>query len=218
MKLMIFLTIFCQTLISKPYIIGISGASGSGKSTLANEFLELMPDNVCIIRQDSYYKDLSHIPADKRRRQNFDIPNAIDFQTLEKNIAIIKKGNCIYEPVYDFKTNTRSKETTKLDSKSIIILEGTLVFTCKKIRKLLDLMIFVDTPLDLCLCRRIARDIKDRDISFKQSQTQYQSQVRPMYFKHILPCKDYAHLVIPNHQVDKNSRKNIAKTLLSKLK
>jgi uridine kinase len=215
MRLFFFLTLFSIHLFSKPYLIGICGASGSGKTTLANEILELIPKKVCIIRQDSYYNDLSHLKPEERRQQNFDIPDAIDFKTLEDNLASIRKEQVIFEPNYDFKTNSRTSKTSALESRPVVIVEGTLIFTSTKIREQLDLMIFVDTPLDLCLCRRASRDISERGISFDEAQKQYQDQVRPMYFKHILNCKNFAHIVIPNHNIDKGWRKKIQKDLLA---
>ena len=217
MRYFLHIMLYSIPLFTKPYLIGICGASGSGKTTLANEILDLIPKNICIIRQDNYYNDLSHMPPEERKKQNFDIPEAIDFKTLEKNLSLIKDSHTILEPCYDFSINSRTAKTTELISKPFVIVEGTLIFCSEKIRDLLDLMIFVDTPLDLCLCRRIARDISERGISFNDAQKQYQEQVRPMYFKYISGCKDYAHIVIPNHSLDKEWRKKIEKKLFSKL-
>ncbi len=142
--------------------IGIAGGTASGKSTVVKKIMKKLVNRRLIqIDQDSYYKDFSALSAEDRNKINFDHPRAIDFPLLIKHVEDLKNGKTIEKPVYDFTTHLRTKDTTTINPTKIIILEGILLFTNRKIRELLDLKIFVDTASDIRLMRRIERDIKE---------------------------------------------------------
>ena len=61
----------------------------------------------------------------------------------------------------------------------------------------MDIKIFVDTPLDICLLRRIQRDTVERGRTVDSILEQYQKTVRPMYLQFIEPSKRYADIIIP---------------------
>ena len=92
-------------------VIGISGGSASGKTSIAVELMEAFPNHrITLLRQDDYYKDLSHLSFEERTKVNFDHPNAFDLDLLVENVRDLKAGKAITKPLYDFKEHNRKKE------------------------------------------------------------------------------------------------------------
>ena len=179
-------------------IIGISGASASGKSLLANTIVnELGSDQVVVISEDSYYKDHSNIPFEERAVINYDHPNSLDHELLYNHLLALQQGKSIEVPIYNHSMHAREKETRKIGQHAIIVLEGILLFVEQKLRELMDIRIFMETALDICLIRRLKRDIKERDRSLDSVLKQYEETVRPMYLQFIDPSKRYADLIVP---------------------
>jgi len=186
--------------MSKVFIIGIAGGSGSGKTRLAKNVLkEINNKQVQAITVDSYYKDLSHLTFDERAKNNFDHPDAIDFDLLYHDLKSIMDNKAISTPLYDYKTHTREKEkSNKIKNVKVIILEGILALYNSDIRNLMSMKIFVDTPSDVRLLRRIKRDVNKRARSIESVTEQYNNTVKPMFLKFVKPTKDYADLIVPN--------------------
>lgn len=179
-------------------IIGISGASASGKSLLANTIVgELGSDQVLVISEDSYYKDHSNIPFEERAKINYDHPDSIDHELLCRHLQELQQGKTIEVPIYNHSLHIREKETRKIGQHAIIVLEGILLFVVQNLRETMDIRIFVDTALDICLIRRLKRDIKERGRSIDSVLRQYEETVRPMYLQFIDPSKRYADLIVP---------------------
>ncbi|MCH8193995.1 MAG: uridine kinase, partial [Planctomycetes bacterium] len=144
-------------------VIGIAGASGSGKTLVAKRIVDhLGPDKAVIIQEDSYYQDLSDMARPERGGMNFDHPDAFDHDLLAGQLRQLLEGESISQPIYDYRTHCRQRETMAVDPASVIILEGILIFTCAELRELMDIRVFVDTPLDICLARRLERDVTER--------------------------------------------------------
>ena len=184
----------------KVFIIGIAGGSGSGKTRLAKNVLkEINNKQVQAITVDSYYKDLSHLTFNERAINNFDHPDAIDFDLLYNDLKAIIDNKTISTPLYDYKTHTREKQkSNKLENVKVIILEGILALYNSDIRNLMSMKIFVDTPSDIRLLRRIKRDVNKRARSIESVTEQYNNTVKPMFLKFVNPTKDYADLIVPN--------------------
>ncbi|HOR40273.1 MAG TPA: uridine kinase [Paludibacteraceae bacterium] len=179
-------------------IIGIAGGTGSGKSTVAKEILSQLPDgDIAFLPQDSYYKDSSHLPMDKRIEINFDHPDSIEFDLLISHIKELKKGNSVQQPIYSYITCSRAEETVLIKPAKIIVVEGILIFTDKELRKLMDLKVFVDADSDDRLIRVINRDIIERGRSVNSVIERYQKVLKPMHLQFIEPTKRYADLIIP---------------------
>lgn len=179
-------------------IIGIAGASASGKSLLANTIVsELGSDRVVVIPEDSYYKDQSHIPFEQRIAVNYDHPDALDHVLLCQQLAQLQNEQAVEVPIYDYTHHTRSKQTRKVGKHTIIILEGIMLLVDPTLRKMLDIRIYMDTPLDICLIRRLQRDVIKRGRTFESVLEQYESTVRPMYMQFIEPSKRYADIIVP---------------------
>ena len=144
-------------------IIGIAGGSGSGKTTVVKAITDQLQENVVVIPQDSYYKDLSHYTEEQKRVHNFDHPDSIDFDLLRTQLKELRDGKVVEQPVYSYITCGRSKnETVTVKPADVIIVEGILIFTDPKLRKLMDIKIFVDADDDDRLMRVMARDIVER--------------------------------------------------------
>lgn len=179
-------------------IIGISGASASGKSLLANTIVsELGSDQVVVISEDAYYKDHSNIPFEERAKINYDHPDSIDHELLHQHLHQLQQGKSIEVPIYNHSMHVREKETRRIGRHAIIVLEGILLFVEQPLRELMDIRIFMETALDICLIRRLKRDIKERGRSLDSVLKQYEETVRPMYLQFIDPSKRYADLIVP---------------------
>lgn len=179
-------------------VIGISGASASGKSLLANTIVnELGSDQVAVISEDSYYKDHSDIPFEERTKVNYDHPDSIDHELLHQHLTALENGEIINVPIYNHSQHIREKETRQIGKHSIIVLEGILLFVERKLREIMDIRIYMETALDICLIRRLKRDIKERDRSLDSVLKQYEETVRPMFLQFIDPSKRYADIIVP---------------------
>lgn len=183
---------------NKTIIIGISGASASGKSLLANTIVnELGSDQVVIISEDSYYKDLKHLPLEERAKTNFDHPDAFDHNLLAEHLDQLQNGQTVEIPMYDHKEHIRTERTRSVGKHTIIVIEGILLFVDPALRSRMDIRIYMDTALDICLVRRLKRDIIERKRSIDSVIEQYETTVRPMYLQFIEPSKRYADIIVP---------------------
>jgi uridine kinase len=179
-------------------IIGIAGASASGKTLLANTiFEELGSNQVVIISEDSYYKDHKGITIEELSKINYDHPDALEHGLLCEHLRKLLNGESVEVPMYDYSTHSRKTETRKVGKHTIIVLEGILVFVLPELRDLMDIRIYMDTPLDICLLRRLQRDILERRRTIQSVVDQYQETVRPMYLQFIEPSKRYADIIVP---------------------
>ena len=179
-------------------IIGIAGGSGSGKTTVVKAITEQLKDKVTVIPQDSYYKDLSHATDEEKRVHNFDHPDSIDFDLLRQQLKELKDGKTVEQPIYSYITCGRSKtETVTVKPTEIIIVEGILIFTDPKLRKLMDIKIFVDADDDDRLMRVMSRDIVERGKTVEWVIERYSRTVKPMYLQFIEPSKRYANVIVP---------------------
>lgn len=182
----------------KAIIIGISGASASGKSLLANTIVkELGSDQVVVIPEDSYYRDRADIPFEERAKINYDHPNAFDHDLLVKHLQDLQQGKSVQVPIYNHSQHTREKETRTIGQHTIVVLEGILLFAEPKLRDIMDIRIFMETALDICLIRRLKRDVKERGRSLDSVLKQYEETVRPMFLQFIEPAKRYADIIVP---------------------
>ncbi len=183
-------------------IIAIAGASASGKSLIANTiFNELKSDlgeaKIAIISEDSYYKDQSDIAMEERYKTNYDHPNALDHELLISHLKALIDGQAVDIPEYCYTTHNRLPSTTRLEPKKVIILEGILLLSTPELREQLHASIFMDTPLDICLLRRLTRDVAERGRTMESVIKQYKKTVRPMYVRFIEPSKQYADIIVP---------------------
>jgi uridine kinase len=179
-------------------VIGIAGGTGSGKTTIADYILETVgPEKIAFLPHDAYYLELGHLSQEERSRVNFDHPSSLETDLLIEHIHQLKAGKPIELPGYDFKTHTRTAETTLIEPQQILIVEGILIFAEPELRKLFDLKIYVDTDADIRFIRRLRRDIEERGRTTENVIEQYLDTVRPMHLEFVEPSKRYASVIIP---------------------
>lgn len=180
------------------YVVGVAGGTGSGKTTVAERIVEaLPPDKVCIIQHDNYYRDRPELSYEQRCQLNFDHPDSLETELLIEHLMRLEKGEAVDIPIYDFATHRRSADTARIDPTPVIVVEGILVFVERSLREHLVLKLFVDTPADIRVFRRIRRDLEQRGRDFSSVREQYYKTVRPMHLQFVEPSKAYADLIIP---------------------
>ncbi|MDE5878352.1 MAG: uridine kinase [Muribaculaceae bacterium] len=179
-------------------VIGIAGGTGSGKTTVVRRIIESLPkDEVAVIPQDCYYNDNAHIPLEERLKMNYDEPASIEWSLLAKHIEMLKSGKAIEMPTYDFLTCSRQKETIRIEPRDVVVVEGILVLTNKRMRELMDVKVFVDADADDRLIRVIKRDCIERGRTPEMVIERYQQTLKPMHELYIEPSKRCADLIIP---------------------
>ena len=177
--------------------IGIAGGTGSGKTTLAEHVLHAFRDDITILAHDSYYLDQSDKTYEERCKQNYDHPDAFETDLLCKHLDMLAEGKEIDVPIYDYTVHNRAKETMHEIPKRVIVLEGILILSDKRLRDRLDLKIFVDTDADERILRRIQRDTEERARSLSSVIRQYLPTVKPMHEAFVEPNKKYADIIVP---------------------
>ncbi|MEH8021930.1 MULTISPECIES: uridine kinase [Rheinheimera] len=187
--------------MGKNTIIAIAGASASGKSLFASTVYqelvaELGDERIAILSEDAYYRDQSHLSFEQRILTNYDHPAAFEHQLLTSHLHALRSGEAIKMPQYSYKTHTRTEETITVQPAKVVLVEGILLLTDARLRSQFDITVFMDTPLDICLLRRIKRDLEDRGRSLSSVTEQYETTVRPAFFEFIAPSKQYADLVV----------------------
>ncbi|HEY5611536.1 MAG TPA: uridine kinase [Thermoanaerobaculia bacterium] len=183
---------------SGPVIVGIAGGTGSGKTTVARSIYDRVGSGrIEWISHDSYYRDFAHLTHDDRARINFDHPDSLESELLVAHLERLMRGEIVEIPIYDFTTHRRKSETQRVEPKRVIIVEGILVLAEPEIRRRIDIKLFVDTPPDIRLLRRLQRDIDVRGRSVESVLRQYLTSVRPMHEEFVEPSKRHADLIIP---------------------
>ena len=181
-----------------PVVIGIAGGSGSGKTTVQRRIIEAFgPDRIALLDHDSYYLDLSHLPPEDRARFNFDHPDALETSLMVEHLDRLLAGEPVEKPTYDFTTHSRRAETLTVQPHPVVIVEGILVLAEPALVERMDVKIYVDTPDDVRLIRRIERDLHERGRDIDAIIRQYQRTVRPMHLEFVEPSKRVADVIIP---------------------
>lgn len=179
-------------------IIGIAGGSGSGKTTVVNKIVELLPkDSVSVMSQDAYYWDNGHLPAEEKKKINFDHPDSIEWDLLIRHLDVLKSGYSVEMPMYTYTTCARSEETITIEPREVIILEGILILAEEELRQRFSIKAFVDADDDDRLMRIIYRDNIERGRSVKDVLKHYSLHVKAMHLQFIEPSKRYADIIIP---------------------
>jgi len=177
-------------------LIGISGGSGSGKTTIIERIADRVADFV-FIPQDNYYKSADYITNKNITDFNFDHPDAFDTELLLDHLRRLKSGRPVDMPSYDFVHHRRADETTRVEPRRVVLIEGIMVFVEKEVRDMMDLKIYVDTPDDIRFIRRLQRDVNERGRTMESVIRQYLEVVRPGHYMFIEPTKAYADIIIP---------------------
>lgn len=180
------------------YVVGVAGGTGSGKTTVSKSIVEALgSEAVSILQHDNYYRDRLDLSYEERCQLNFDHPDSLETELLIAHLEALRAGREVEVPVYDFATHRRAEQTKRVRPRPVIIVEGILVFVERRLREQLDLKLFVDTPADIRVFRRIRRDLESRGRDFNSIREQYYRTVRPMHLQFVEPSKSYADLIIP---------------------
>jgi uridine kinase len=182
---------------SSVIIIGVAGGSGSGKTTFARMLQANLGDRFCgIITQDSYYRDMHEYFDRDGGKVNFDHPDAIEFDYLVEHLKLIKRGESICVPRYDFTTHSRQVESTLFPCRPVVILDGILILTQSELRPLLDFAYFIETQEDLRFQRRLQRDVRERGRTPDGVRDQFFNHVKPMHDLFVEPSRRFADRII----------------------
>ena len=188
------------------FIVGITGGTGSGKTTIINEVNKLFDSSdICLLSSDSYYKNNANLDFSQRDKLNYDTPEAIDFNLLNKHIDLLKQGRNINVPNYCFTTHLRLENSTVLEPKKILIIEGILILTDKNLRQSIDYSVFLDCPRDVRFQRRLERDIKERGRNYNDVVNLFETRLDYMHSKFVEPYKSKCDLILnTNENIDIN--------------
>ena len=170
--------------------IGICGASGSGKSTLSEELVRAIGKSSTVINQDAYYFDYPQLSFEERAALNFDEPGVFDHDLLLQDINALMAGQSVRKKAYDFTRHVRAHSEEMMEPADVLIMEGIHAFYDERLCERMFLKLFINVEPDICLLRRINRDLKERERSIDSITSQYLATVKPMYDKHI---RNYIH-------------------------
>ncbi|MEE9180232.1 MAG: uridine kinase [Vicinamibacteria bacterium] len=184
--------------MDKSVLIGIAGGTGSGKTSFAAAMIEgVGSENTVLISQDAYYNDHQELSLEERAKINYDHPQSFDNELLLHHLGELKNGRPVPKLTYDYATHARKETGGLVQPKHIMVLEGILVLDEERLRRLLDIKLYIDTDADVRLLRRLRRDVLERGRSLEMVTQQYLESVRPMHLEFVEPSKRYADLIIP---------------------
>jgi uridine kinase len=179
----------------KAFIVGLAGPSGTGKSTIAEYVASHL--NGRTVSMERYSLSANGLPLEERARLNYDEPDVIDVQLLEKDILKYISGRDIESPIYDFANHLRVLELREhIAAGSLLIVEGILALHFVELRSHYDLSIYLEAPDEICFRRRQVRDITERQRSAELVRWQYENTVVPATRLYVEPSKRFADLVI----------------------
>lgn len=177
-------------------MIGIAGGTGSGKSTFTNRLKDYFGDDVTVIYHDNYYRRRDDMTYEERTKVNYDHPDSLETDLLIEHLKMLKEGQSIECPVYDFTQHNRSDKTYTIQPSKIFLIEGILIFSDEQLRDLFDIKVFVEADADERILRRIVRDVKERGRDIDNIMEQYLTTVKPMHYLYVEPTKTTADIVI----------------------
>ncbi|CAH0996617.1 Uridine kinase [Emticicia aquatica] len=186
--------------MTKPYIVGITGGSASGKTYFLNQLLgAFSKDEICLISQDNYYRTQEFVPKDQNNVENYDLPEAIDFELYAQHINDLKNWRTVEHKEYVFNNPNVVPKTLVFKPAPIIVVEGIFVFHSQDVAKLLDLRVFIDAREHVKIKRRIIRDNNERGYDLNDVLYRWENHVAPTYEKYIEPTKYDADIIINNN-------------------
>jgi uridine kinase len=197
-----------------PHLIGIAGGTASGKSTLARRLARALGVQRCAtVSQDNYYRDLSGLSVEARATVNFDHPESVDAALFAEQLLALRDGHTVKAPRYDFARHARMSGGETIEPRPVILVEGILVLVFPEVIDLLDVKIYVETPDDIRLARRVQRDIAERGRDVDGVLRQYLETVRPMHEQFGHRSRKAADLIVPGSGNNQTVVKMLARAL-----
>ncbi len=191
--------------MTKPFIIGVTGGSGSGKTTILRKIQEQFgPDKVCIISQDDYYRPREEQETDAEGYQNFDLPGSIDKKSFYRDLEKLSNGETVQRLEYVFNNKDAAPNMLTFAPAPVVVVEGLFVLHYRKIRRLLNLKVFVHAKENLKVIRRIKRDRIERGYPLEDVLHRYEHHVLPSFEKYVLPYMEVADIVVNNNETFDN--------------
>jgi len=176
-------------------VIGIAGCSGSGKTTLAHELANQL--EATLFPLDLYYRDLSQFPLDTRHKRNFDHPDSLESELIVEHVRALAAGQPIQRPVYDFKTHSRVPDAfDAIAPAEVVLVEGILALHYPELVESFDFSVYVNAPHDVCLARRIHRDVRERGRTPESVREQFDATARPMADLYVVPSAARASVTV----------------------
>ncbi len=180
--------------------IGITGGTGSGKTTILEEIKKkFSKSDIGFISQDSYYNDNGNLSFEEKNKINFDHPEAVDFDLMINHLNLLKNGKNINQPIYSFFDHNRIEKTELIEPKKIMVIEGLLILTNKKLRDLIDVKVFVDSKSNLRFKRRLNRDVNERGRSEEEVIELFNKRLNEMHKMYVEPMMKYCDIIIDNN-------------------
>lgn len=187
-------------------LILVGGGTASGKTYVIDQVVKIIgEENVVHFSIDDYYKDLTNLSMEERKKQNYDHPKAFDWKLIYEQLTKLKNDEAVDKPLYDYKVHNRSEKVQHVEPKKLIIVEGIMGLVNKNVRELGDLKVFINASRERRLLRRMDRDIVERGRDKESIVNQYFSTVQPMYEEIIGPSQYYADLIVNNDGYDNKS-------------
>jgi uridine kinase len=185
-------------MLKRPIVIGVAGGSGSGKTTVVHRIVQSLGDGaVSVLDHDRYYRDRSELRFEDRVTLNYDHPDALETNLLVEHLQVLRSGQAIDAPVYDFSRHVRLPAHEPVHPRTAVIVEGILILSDPGLRALMDVKVFVDTDDDIRFIRRLQRDTTERGRTVEMVIDQYLGTVKPMHLEFVEPSKRYADVIIP---------------------
>lgn len=181
--------------LTKPVVLAVGGCSGSGKTTLARELAEQL--DAVLFPLDYYYRDLAHLSRAERDHYNFDHPDSLEHDLIVRHVQQLRENQSIDRPNYDFSTHSRVKGVTDhVAPRAFVLVEGILALHYADLKPLYDLTVYVDAPHDVCLMRRIHRDMRERGRTEESVREQFETYAKPMADEYVIPCRECADITV----------------------
>lgn len=198
-------------------IVGVCGASGSGKSTLARHIRDTLDCKCVVLGQDGYYRSFPELSFAQRERINYDEPAIFDYDEMLEDVQKLMRGEPITTKAYDYTQHLRADRPDLIEPPDVLIFEGIHMFHDKRLCDLMALKVFLQVDADICLLRRIKRDIKQRGRTIDNIAAQYLETVKPMYEKYIAKYIDHADFAVMRGGKNRMAIDAVAAFLTSRL-